>query len=466
MVHHAAGRPPGALIVAGLGCIAAFERTLQALGGLPDRVVVIEPSVTQGGDHARSLAAQDGVTVLDGCPAASAGTVELLRYNLPGLRSAADPAAALRDLFPGLRARARVRVRGVPLAEAFAALDADCTPLALHLDLPGAEPELLQALDAGGQLAAIDRISLRCAAEAVFEGAWTRSDLADWLDARHFTLYAVDDTDPDWPELGFARSPAARRVRELEAEMEALRDATAREVAALETERAAERERADTAVARCAAAQSAQETAEAARAEAERSASATAETLAESEAARAALEAELGELRGERAAAKSAQESAEAARAEAERSASATAETLAETEAARAALEAELGEVRAARAAAEAQLETERAAAKAAQEARDKAAADLGVALRMQGLLQSDLADLRARFRDAEDTRLTQEALLRSLAPWLETAAHHLRQATLVPDPDAALAIVGAAPETGRRASGAASSRRKATDET
>ena len=417
MGHHAAGRPPGALIVAGLGCIAAFERTLQALGGLPDRVVVIEPSVTQGGDHARGLAAQDGVTVLDGCPAASAGTVELLRYNLPGLRSAADPAAALRDLFPGLRARARVRVRGVPLAEAFAALDADCTPLALHLDLPGAEPELLQALDAGGQLAAIDRISLRCAAEAVFEGAWTRSDLAAWLDARHFTLYAVDDTDPDWPELGFARSPAARRVRELEAEMEALRDATAREVAALETERAAERERADTAVARCAAAESAQE-------------------------------------------------SAEAARAEAERSASATAETLAETEAARAALEAELGEVRAQHAAAQERLETERAAAKAAQEARDKAAADLGVALRMQGLLQSDLADLRARFRDAEDTRLTQEALLRSLAPWLETAAHHLRQATLVPDPDAALAIVGAAPETGRRASGAASSRRKATDET
>ncbi|WP_273524549.1 hypothetical protein [Rhodosalinus sediminis] len=417
MGHHAAGRPPGALIVAGLGCIAAFERTLQALGGLPDRVVVIEPSVTQGGDHARGLAAQDGVTVLDGCPAASAGTVELLRYNLPGLRSAADPAAALRDLFPGLRARARVRVRGVPLAEAFAALDADCTPLALHLDLPGAEPELLQALDAGGQLAAIDRISLRCAAEAVFEGAWTRSDLAAWLDARHFTLYAVDDTDPDWPELGFARSPAARRVRELEAEMEALRDATAREVAALETERAAERERADTAVARCAAAESAQETAEAARAEAERSASATAETLAETEAARAALEAELGEVRAQHAAAQE-------------------------------------------------RLETERAAAKAAQEARDKAAADLGVALRMQGLLQSDLADLRARFRDAEDTRLTQEALLRSLAPWLETAAHHLRQATLVPDPDAALAIVGAAPETGRRASGAASSRRKATDET
>ena len=417
MGHDATGRPPGALIVAGLGCVAAFERTLQALGGLPDRVVVIEPSVTRGGDHARSLAAQDGVSVVDGCPAASAGTVDLLRYNLPGLRSAAEPAAALRDLFPGLRARARVRVRAVPLAEAFAALDADCTPLALHLDLPGAEPELLKALDTGGHLAAIDRISMRCPAAVVFEGAWTRSDLAAWLDARHFTLYAVDDRDPDCPELGFARSPAARRVRELEAEVAALRDATAREVAALETERAAERERADTAAAR-------------------------------------------------RAAAVSAQESAEAARAQAERTASQAADALAETEAARAALEAELGEVRADCEAAQARLEMERAAATAAHEARDKAAADLGVAVRMQGLLQSDLADLQARFREAEDTRLAQEALLRSLAPWLETAAHHLRQATLVPDPDAALAIVGAASETARRASGASSSRRKAPDDT
>ncbi len=212
-------RVPGTLIVAGIGATAPFEALLADLGGIPERLILIEPTETPGGAQAQGLAGLDGVELIDGVLAEAAGPVELVRYNLPGLRGLQAPTEALRTLFPGLKERARIPTRTVAPAEAFGDPAALPAPLRLRIDLPGAEPAILHALDETGALEAVEMVSIRCAAETPFEGGQDRAQLQSWLGERDIRLDHANEDDPDWPELRLSADPAARRIAALEAEL-------------------------------------------------------------------------------------------------------------------------------------------------------------------------------------------------------------------------------------------------------
>lgn len=211
-------RVPGTLIVAGIGTEASFEALLKMLGGLPKRVIVAEPAETRGGKSVQALEGLDGVTIVDGVLADGSGEVELVQYNLPGLRGLTAPTPALKALFPGLKERNRVTVRKVALASVVGNAGELPNPVRLRIDLPGAEPMALKALEDGGILAKADLVSMRCGAEAMFDGGWPRAQLQDWLQARYIRLEHAADDDPDWPDLRLKADATGRKLATLEAE--------------------------------------------------------------------------------------------------------------------------------------------------------------------------------------------------------------------------------------------------------
>ena len=235
-------RISGTLIVAGIGAAEPFEALLKTLGGVPERIILVEPAETSGGALAQRFAGMEGVTLIDAVPGEAAGAAELVRYNLPGLRSTAAPSDALRRLFPGLKARATVSTRMIPVTQLLGDPGNLPAPVRLRIDMPGAEAAILQGMEDCGALGRVDLLSLRCGAEAMFEGAWDRAALQSWCDARYFRLDRADEEDPDWPELRFAPDPARRRIAALETELAQAQEAAQAEVeklrAALDSARA------------------------------------------------------------------------------------------------------------------------------------------------------------------------------------------------------------------------------------
>lgn len=218
-------RIPGTLIVIGIGAQEPFEALIKAIGGLPKRLIVVEPAESRGAQVVQPLADLDGISLVDGILADATGNVELVEYNMPGLRGLAAPTTGLKALFPGLKRRATVPARKVGFAQVVPDPGDLPTPVRVRIDLPGAEPEILKVLDDGGVLARADQVSMRCGAEVMFEGGWDRVQLQRWLEARHYRLDQVSHEDADWPELRLKADPAGRRVVALERELAALKDA-------------------------------------------------------------------------------------------------------------------------------------------------------------------------------------------------------------------------------------------------
>ncbi|MCC5989156.1 MAG: hypothetical protein JJT95_15905 [Pararhodobacter sp.] len=216
-------RIAGTLIVAGIGAAEPFEALLKALGGVPERLILVEPAKTQSGATAQRLAGMEGVRLVDAIMADAEREAELVRYNLPGLRSTATPSDALRRLFPGLKARGTVHTRMVSVAQVLGDPDSLPAPVRLRIDMPGLEGAILQGMEDCGALGRVDLLSLRCGVEEMFKGARDRAALQSWLEERYFKIDHADEEDPDWPELRFKPDPAGRRIATLEAEAERLR---------------------------------------------------------------------------------------------------------------------------------------------------------------------------------------------------------------------------------------------------
>ncbi|KPQ05527.1 MAG: GAGA binding protein-like family [Rhodobacteraceae bacterium HLUCCA12] len=468
-------RIKGSLIVAGVGAEDGFQDLIQTLGGIPTRMILVEPSETRGGRFAQTLANLDGIVVVDAVPADERGAVEIVEYNLPGLRAWAEPTAALTALFPGLKPRGRLATRKMPLAEAVSQLGELPPPLHLHIDLPGAESTILAALETGDLLRRLDRVSVRCGADTMFKDSWTSAAVQDWLLQRHFQLTETQDDDPDWPVLHFSADKTGRELDALKSEFTRLQAAHD----AVDKERDDARKGRDTAAKERDEARATAEKYAAKVAELEAALAATREEATTTgerfEARIEELEAVRDSLTKERDDARKGHDAAAKERDEARATAEKYAAKVAEREAALAAtreeasatgqrFEARIKELEAVRDS----LTTERDAArkdrdtatkerdeiakardqamaasdKAKDEsslaiaARDKAQADLGLAMRMQGLLQSDLDDLRDRFAQSEAVRREQEDLLRKLTPRLQEAAQQLRQLQMAEPPE------------------------------
>lgn len=158
------------------------------------------------------------------------GQVELLQYNFPGLTSLHPPGAALRDLFPGLRIKARKQVQILSAGNLMKRLANAPRPLNLFIDAPGSELDILQAFQAAGALDETRDLRIWCSTGPLFDtpsGAPTLSSVRSWLEARYFRFTGTDEQDPDWHEIRFTLNQAELELDLARTELETLRESQA-----------------------------------------------------------------------------------------------------------------------------------------------------------------------------------------------------------------------------------------------
>ncbi|MBK1618557.1 hypothetical protein CKO42_08920 [Lamprobacter modestohalophilus] len=161
------------------------------------------------------------VSVRNLAAAATPGPVTFFRYNLPGA-GAIHPAAALNDLFPGIRERDAIQLSAIGICELIASLglsaDADH---ALVLELAGEELASLKALLNCDLLHVFGSVSVFCGRQPLYENGASGQMISDWLEDQGFALVERDETeDPDRPRWSYKRNPLKIECRALEAQLE------------------------------------------------------------------------------------------------------------------------------------------------------------------------------------------------------------------------------------------------------
>ena len=211
----------GSLIIVGCGGASEMLPRIGQFMGPVGQVVLIDP-VAEAAERLPASLDEIGPTHILAVPGPRAGKAEVILYSLPGLVSLGQPTDALTALFPGLKERDRASVDRVTGKDLAAQLGDLPDPLTCMIDLPGGEAEILDALDAAGLLQRLSVLRVRCGVEPFFDGALASEEIESQLTARGFALRNVTTDDSDWPELHFIADPRARRLAELETEVNSL----------------------------------------------------------------------------------------------------------------------------------------------------------------------------------------------------------------------------------------------------
>lgn len=153
-------------------------------------------------------------------PASEAGEAELRRYSLPGLCSLRPASAALTSLFPGLRETGHKTVSLIASRELMAMAADLPKPIRLVIDTPGAELDVLQAIEQAGLLRHVTAIQLRCGIETFFAQSADSREVLSWLEERFFRVSEKNESDTDWPEFLLLRDPLTERIEEPTATLE------------------------------------------------------------------------------------------------------------------------------------------------------------------------------------------------------------------------------------------------------
>ncbi|MFN3955453.1 MAG: hypothetical protein ACK4LQ_13455 [Pararhodobacter sp.] len=218
-------RTEGTLVAAYPGNAVRFLDALRSLAAVPARLVVLEPHHGSAVQLERLLANVPDVSVVPALLGAAPDRVEMIAYNVPGLRSTVPPTAAMRMLYPGFRARGRYRAGSIDPAELAGNSRGMVQPLHLWIDAPGQELAILAAWEKAGLLTQTRQLYLRCSAVPLFAGGAGLQHLQAWAEARDFRQTNLCTDDPDWPSMTLTADPSARLQRELQAELEGVRKA-------------------------------------------------------------------------------------------------------------------------------------------------------------------------------------------------------------------------------------------------
>lgn len=193
-----------------IGAAAQIE-TLDDLidAGSPpfERILLLDPESKGVSRLERHFAGDARVEICRAYVGASEDSIDLHRFNAPGLVSPHAPTSALYRLWPGLQVKARVKTPSLPVAHLVEELAPAPGSLSLVLDAPGDEFGVLLAWQETGALARTAQIVVRCETEVLFHGATTRAEVQGWLQRQGFDLTDWDGADPDWPVLRFEARP-------------------------------------------------------------------------------------------------------------------------------------------------------------------------------------------------------------------------------------------------------------------
>lgn len=206
-------KPAKSFVIIGPPETQALE---QLLDQGPDRAVILEPNPERARVLDKELKGRGNVQILPGAIGIKGKKAELVEFNFPGLRSLLKPSVIMTELFPGLHPRTTSALELQPIEAILGQVPPLQDPIALWIDLPGSELDLLEALKNAGVLDQVQHLTIQCSIQPMFEDGPGSQDVVSWLQAQFFQISKEDYSDPDWPILQFVDNPLAHEVQRLQ----------------------------------------------------------------------------------------------------------------------------------------------------------------------------------------------------------------------------------------------------------
>jgi len=143
-------------------------------------------------------------------------------YNERSLSAKSKPTSLL-ELFPGLKLEELVSVKALSAKEILNEVHPkDKNVLILEL-LDSCGSTLLE-LKETGLLHSFDQVFIRCGVDSLFEGAWEKSQVVEFLTDEFFRVVSIDDTDPDIQLIEFKFDQIGKAFKETEQENQVLKN--------------------------------------------------------------------------------------------------------------------------------------------------------------------------------------------------------------------------------------------------
>lgn len=193
----------------------------------PDKIVLVEADRNAAARLTQKSASASNVQVIRAALGKEEGDAELSLWNFSRLNSTQEPTPALYELFPGLIRKERQIVPVITPAQLLSEMGAVARPMALILEAPGNEMNILNACKADGMLDQIDQLEILAAEEAFYDGAVTRAELEAWLSDEGFDVTLRDEADADWTVLHLQADQKARALARAQTRIETLRTSLA-----------------------------------------------------------------------------------------------------------------------------------------------------------------------------------------------------------------------------------------------
>ena len=193
----------------------------------PDKIVLVEADRNAAARLTQKSASASNVQVIRAALGKEERDAELSLWNFSRLNSTQEPTPALYELFPGLIRKERQIVPVITPAQLLSEMGTVARPMALILEAPGNEMNILNACRADGMLDQIDQLEILAAEEAFYDGAVTRAELEAWLSDEGFDVTLRDEADADWTVLHLQADQKARALARAETRIETLRTSLA-----------------------------------------------------------------------------------------------------------------------------------------------------------------------------------------------------------------------------------------------
>ena len=197
--------------------------------------VVLVDARTEACNRLGSLAsAHQNLCVINAC--IGIGGEETSQFNIYNEHtlSAKGKPTTLLALFPGLKLEESVSVKALSVSEVLNEVHPENNNI-LILDLLDSCGSVLFELKETGLLHCFEQLFISCGVDSLFEGAWAKNQVVEFLSDEFFNVESVNDADPDIQLIEFKLDRKGKSLKEnkqenqkLKKEVEHLRSEVAR----------------------------------------------------------------------------------------------------------------------------------------------------------------------------------------------------------------------------------------------
>ncbi|MCZ8531505.1 hypothetical protein [Alteromonas sp. PRIM-21] len=185
--------------------------------------VVLVDARTEACNRLGSLAsAHQNLCVINACIGIGGEeTSQFNIYNEHSLSAKGKPTTLL-ELFPGLKLEESVSVKALSVSEVLKEVHPENNNI-LILDLLDSCGSVLLELKETGLLHSFEQLFISCGVDSLFEGAWEKNQVVEFLSDEFFNVESVNDADPDIQLIEFKLDRKGKSLKENKQENQKLK---------------------------------------------------------------------------------------------------------------------------------------------------------------------------------------------------------------------------------------------------